>query len=90
MHNADAPHPRRRAIAQLTTLLAQAEETVTRYRLAMHQQAQNRTSLGPVIALLRMAEERVAMLRQSRERVLADAGADRPLRKKRTPRCDTS
>ena len=90
MPNADAPHPRRRAIAQLTTLLAQAEETANRYRLAMHQQAQNRTALGPVGALLRMAEERVALLRQSRDRVLADAGADLQRKKKRSSRYDTS
>ena len=72
MYDADAPHPRRRAIDQLTILIAQAEKAVARYQLARQQQSQSEGDLGPLRALLRMAEERVALLRQSRDRVLAD------------------
>ena len=85
MESADPRHPRRRAIDQLTSLITQAEEAVARYRLAMQQQPQNGSDPSRTSARLRMAEERVALLRQSFERVLADVVAA-PLRRKRRVR----
>ena len=46
MESADPRHPRHRAIDQLTTSIAQAEEAVVRYRLAMQQQSQNGSDLS--------------------------------------------
>ncbi len=89
MESADPRHPRRRAIDQLTTLIAQAEETVVRYQLAMQQQSQNGSDLSRASALLWMAEERVALLYQSRDRVLVDVEAAPPRRKRRV-RSDAS
>ena len=89
MESADPRHPRRRAIDQLTTLIAQAEETMVRYQLAMQQQSQNGSDLSRASALLRMAEERVTLLYQSRDRVLVDVEAAPPRRKRRV-RSDTS
>ena len=72
MPNEDAPHPRHRAIAQLTTMLAQAEETVARYQFAIQQQTRMGSKLWHLQALLQMAEQRAALLRHSRDHVLAD------------------
>ena len=89
MHTADAPHPRHRAVAQLTNLLAQAETTVARYQLAVQQQTRIGSKLWHLQALLRMAEERVALLRQSRDHVLADTEPT-PRRTRRPPASDAS
>ncbi len=89
MESADPRHPRHRAIDQLTTSIAQAEEAVVRYRLAMQQQSQNGSDLSRASARLWMAEERVALLYQSRDRVLVDVEAAPPHRKRRV-RSDAS
>ena len=88
MESADPRHPRRRAIDQLTSLITQAEEAVA-YQLAMQQQPQNGSDTSRTSARLRMAEERVALLRQSCDRVLVDVEAAPPRRKRRV-RSDAS
>lgn len=84
----EAPHPRHRAIAHLTALVAQAEETVARYRVAVQKQTHVGSNLWHLQVLLRMAEQRAAMLRQSRDHVLADAEPE-PRRTRRSARSDT-
>ena len=61
----------------------------SRYQLAMQQQPQNGSDTSRTSARLRMAEERVALLRQSRDRVLVDVEAAPPRRKRRV-RSDAS
>ena len=73
----------------LTTSIAQAEEAVVRYQLAMQQQSQNGSDPSRTSALLRMAEERVALLRRSCDRVLV-YGEAAPPRRRRRVRSDPS
>ncbi len=68
-------HPRHRALAAVDALTAKVEETVRSLRLAAERPAVAAAASGRAVALLRLAEERLARLRESR-RVLLEGRAE--------------
>jgi hypothetical protein len=66
------PPPRRRALAELDARIDQAERTQGRCRLDVQDQAAAAKNTARPAAALRMADERLALLRQSREVLLTE------------------
>lgn len=69
--------PRRRALAELELRIQQAEQIRGRCHLDVQHQAAAMGSSARMVAALRMADERLALLRQSREVLLAEAATGR-------------
>ncbi|HEX6016358.1 MAG TPA: hypothetical protein VFY87_32060 [Geminicoccaceae bacterium] len=71
-------HPdRRRALAELDARIDQTERTRARCRLDLADRAGGLRGTGRTAAALRLVEERLALLRQSRQVLLAGVGTHR-------------
>jgi hypothetical protein len=68
---------RRRALAELDARIDQTERTRARCRLDLADRAGGLKGTGRAAAALRLVEERLALLRQSRQVLLAGAGPHR-------------
>ena len=68
---------RRRALAELDARIDQTERTRARCRLDVTDRASGLRGTGRAAAALRLVEERLALLRQSRQVLLAGTGPHR-------------
>ena len=74
--------PRHRALAAVDALTAKAEEAVRSLRLAVGRLPADGGASGRAVALLRLAEERLARLRESRRTLLEGEAGDEGKRRK--------
>ena len=68
--------PRQRALAELDARIGQAEQTLLRCRLEVQDQAAAARSTARPTAILRLADERLALLRRSREVLIGEDAMD--------------
>jgi hypothetical protein len=72
MDDATPPHPRHHTIAQLTAAIAQVEETAKQWRQALEQHLAQGRNANRCRGQLRRTEAQLALLRQSRDHILAE------------------
>ena len=71
MDPATPPHPRHHAIAQLTASIARVEQTAKQWRQALEQHLVQGRNADRCRGQLRRTEAQLALLRQSRDHILA-------------------